>query len=98
MRWRELAKISLPADKPILFEARQLIDQRHLLFTEKGSKAESEIRSIHARQKEFLREAKEDFPLSETEVISLRGAMSETVLRILEVEDRAIASMKRAMA
>lgn len=96
--WRELAENSLPSDKPILHEAGQLIDQRYLLFTEKGAKAENEIRSNRSRQKDLLKEAKEHFPLSETEAISLRGAMSEIILRIREVEERAIASMQRAMA
>ena len=96
--WRELAENSLPSNKTILHEARQLIDQRHELFTEKGSEAESEIRSIYARQKELLKEAREDFPLNETEAIYMRTAMSETVLKIREVEERAIASMQRAMA
>jgi ElaB/YqjD/DUF883 family membrane-anchored ribosome-binding protein len=96
--WVDLAKIALPDEVAILKEARKLLSDRNQLFLSKGSDSLNEIVEINQRLDEMLAESKENFPLDESGVKSLRENISKSILEIHDIEERAIESLKEAMS
>jgi hypothetical protein len=95
--WREFAQALLPDDLLLLGESKELIQREHDLFVEQGQPALEEIRSIHARRKELLEKAESDFPLSQAEAVDFRAHLRNLVLKISEVEQKAVDSLQRAV-
>ena len=95
--WCEFAQALLPDDIPLLSESKELIQREHDLFVQQGGLALEEIRSIHARRNELLEQAESDFPLSQAEAADFRAHLRDLVLKISEVEQKAVDSMQRAV-
>ncbi|MGD8406053.1 MAG: BtrH N-terminal domain-containing protein [Anaerolineales bacterium] len=93
----EFAGAMLPDDVPLLGESKELIQREHDLFVEQGQLALEEIKIIHARRKELLKNAENDFPLSQAEAADFRAHLRDLVLKISEVEQKAVESLQRAV-
>lgn len=96
--WRDLANALLPEAVPLFAEARQLLLRRHAVFVEQGDAGIDEIRGINARLDALGEAAGTDFPLSAAEAVAMREDLSARVLRILELERKAVEMLQAALA
>ena len=67
------------------------------MFVEQGESALDEIKNIHTRLTELLKQAESNFPLSEAEAADFRVRLRDLVLEISAVEQKAVDSLQRAM-
>jgi hypothetical protein len=95
--WLEFAETLLPDDIPLLGESKSLLQREHELFVEKGGAALDEIKGIHTRRNELLKQAETDFPLSQSEAADFRAHLREMLLKIGAVEQKAVDSLQRAV-
>ena len=98
LAWGDLAQTLLPDDVPLLKETRELMGRKHRLFLEQGGQAAADIQHINERLDEIRAEVAADFPLTEAEVVTLREALRDQVLRIHDLEQEAINGLQGAMA
>lgn len=96
--WNNFATSTLPETIAPLAQAKSLLDQRLLLFREKGSEAEEEIRAINQNLKDIVSETSTDSQLTETVAIELRAKMAHSLESIRSIESQAIHSLQSAMA
>lgn len=95
--WLEFADALLPDDVPLLGESKMLIQREHDLFIEQGDAAREEIKDIHARLNELLAKAETDFPLSLAEATDFRVHLRDLLLKISDIEQKAVDSLQRAV-
>jgi hypothetical protein len=95
--WCDLAQALLPDEVSLLGESKNLIQREYDLFIEQGQSALDEIKGIHTRRDELLKQAETDFPLSQAEAADFRAGLRDSVLKISEVEQQAIDSLQRAV-
>jgi hypothetical protein len=96
--WRELAGLALPKDIPALAEARRLHDDRARLFWERGGEALEDLRALAEQQRRLGERMKHEFPLGDAEAAELRAALAEQVVKIHDLEERAVTALREAMA
>jgi hypothetical protein len=96
--WKNLADALLPADVPLLGEARRLKDRRHRLFQEEGGAAEPEIREINSRLGTLREDSRESFPFSPETAADFRAQLKEHVLSIHDKEKEAIEALRSAIS
>ena len=95
--WAALANLAAPDEVPLLGEARQLLAHRRTLFIEQGADSLKERQSINARLDDLRAQAAKSFPLTEAETAELRARLAEQVLKIHDIESKAVAAMQSAM-
>ena len=95
--WSVFADALLPDDVPLLGESKTLLQREHDMFVEQGESALDEIKNIHTRLTELLKQAESNFPLSEAEAADFRVRLRDLVLEISAVEQKAVDSLQRAM-
>jgi hypothetical protein len=97
-RWSELSAELLPDGVPQLRETRELILQKHKLFSEQGMAALGELQSIEESLAALKREVSSDFPMTDEEVVKFREVIRERILRVHEAEHDAIMALREVMA
>lgn len=95
--WCEFAEALLPNNLPLLGESKDLLQREHYLFIQQGESALGEIKSINARMNELLVLAETGFPLSQSAAADFRAHLREMLLKISEVEQRAVDHLQRAV-
>jgi len=95
--WCEFADALLPDDLPLLGESKELLQREHDLFVEQGESALDDIKHIHTILDELLAHAEGGFPLSQAESADFRTHLRDLVVKISEVEQRAIDSLQSAV-
>ena len=95
--WCQFAEALLPDGLPLLGESKNLIQRRHDLFIQKGEAALDEIKAINLRLNELLAQAETDFPLSQSQAADFRAHLRDRLLKISEIEQKAIQSLQRAV-
>jgi hypothetical protein len=93
-----LAHQLLPDSVPHLQEARHLMLKRHRAFIEQGNAITDDMRHANARLAEIRDAVTDDFPLTDSEVIDLRGQLASQVLHICALEQTAIDMLRHAMS
>lgn len=95
--WEALLNSLLPADRPMLGVARELIDRKTVLFIESGAAQLDEIIACYQQQEALKVEAENDFPLSDGEILDLRADIRDKVLQARDAEEAAIMALKAAI-
>ncbi len=98
LAWRDLHQCLLPADAPMLGDAREAIDRKTALFSESGAAQLDEIIACYQVLQALKAEAETDFPLSEAEIADLRAGVRENVLKVHDAEEAALGALKAAVA
>lgn len=96
--WRELAQAVLPEAVPLFKESRELAQRKHELFIQHGGTALAEIEQIEARLKDIRANVNKKFPLTNAEAAALRERLSQHVLKVHEIEVKAVELLQMAMA
>ncbi len=96
--WDDLGAALLPDEVPLLQETRRLMLQSHRLFLEKGNEGLGERMEINGRLAAIKTKLAANFPLNDTEVQALQENISAKILAIHDIEQKAIAALKDAMA
>ncbi|MBZ0279518.1 MAG: BtrH N-terminal domain-containing protein [Anaerolineae bacterium] len=96
-RWTALTDAMLPDSVPLLKEARDLLVRDYELFRVKGNDSLPERQQISARLKALDAEAKDHFPMSETEAAAFREGLRERVLKMADAEKAAVAALQGAV-
>jgi hypothetical protein len=96
--WMALGRDFLPEDTPLLSESRQLIDRKHCLFLDEGAAKLDEIMEINARLEKLRSDSEREFPWDEAEYAARRAEWSRALDEIRQVEERAVAAMRAALA
>ena len=96
--WEALLGALLPADAPMLGEAREHIDLKTSLFVEKGATELDRIIACNERIEALKVAAETDFPLSEAEIADLRAAIKRKVDMVHDAEAEAVGALKAAIA
>jgi hypothetical protein len=96
--WQELAGMALPEEVRELKDARDLLTRRQALFIEQGEAALKEIKRLNTQLGKLREAASAKFPLMDEEAAALRQRMSEGVLKIHDLEGRAVEAMQTALA
>lgn len=96
--WEGLLNSLLPADAPMLGEARAAIDRKTALFIESGAAELDEIIACRDQLEAMKSEAETDFPLSEAEIADLRVDIRESVLKVHAAEEAAVLALKAAVS
>lgn len=95
--WRELAAALLPDEAPLFKEARELAHRKHELFVAQGGAALGEIQKIDARLKDIKTSVNKKFPLTNEQAAALRATVSQQVLRVRDIETKAVELLQAAM-
>lgn len=95
--WCDLGDALLPENVPLLKETRELMWRKHTLFMEQGDQALDEIRAVNVRLDAIKNVVSDEFPMSDTEVVSLRQELSDQVMKIHDIERAAIDTLVTAM-
>ncbi len=96
--WRMLANSFLPDDVPLFKETRELAYRKHELFITQGGAALADIEKIDARLKDIKARVNKKFPLTHEQAAALRANVSEQVLKVRDIELKAIELLQGAMA
>jgi hypothetical protein len=96
--WGTLADTLLPAEMPILGEARRLKDRRRQLMLESGMDAVEEVAEINSRLEKLRQEAEENFPLDERAVDGLLSAIRDGAEEVRRAEQEAVDLLIAEMA
>lgn len=96
--WCDFADATLPDDLPLLGESKALLQRKNDMFIEDGDAALPEMISINARLNELLEQANTDFPMSPAEAAGFRAHLRDLLLKIEAAEQRAVESLRQAMA
>ncbi len=94
--WCEFGRAMLPDSVPLLKETRHLMTQRREIFIEQGDTDER----IAAKQRldEIKETIRENFPMTEAEVMDFKAGLAEHVMTIHDIEHRAIEDLQAAMS
>jgi len=95
--WLAFADALLPDGVPLLGESKNLIQKKHALFVEKGESALPEIKKIHTRLNEILKQSESNFPLSNAQAADLRANLRDILLKIKTMEEQAVDLLQRAI-
>jgi hypothetical protein len=95
--WDKLALAVLPDEIPLFQEIRELTLRRHQLFVDQGNEGVEEMRAIDGRLREIKASVAADFPLDQVGVQALRQTIAEQVMEICEIEETAVAALRKAM-
>jgi hypothetical protein len=94
--WCALANAALPDEVPVFREAKELLARKAELTNSGGSL--DEIRAAWARLDELKRQAREQFPLTETDCADLRAALQTRVRDLYEGEVAAREALGQTVA
>ena len=95
--WLAFADALLPDEVPLLGESKNLIQKKHDLCVEKGESVLPEIKEIHTRLNELLKQSESNFPLSNAQAADLRANLRDILLKIKTVEEQAVDLLQRAI-
>jgi hypothetical protein len=95
--WIDLSEAALPNEVPLLKETKELLLLKHDLFIDSGDRGLEEIRKADKRLSEIYSLAAGEFPMSDTEVKSMREGLAEHVMNISNIEQEAIDLLQTAM-
>jgi hypothetical protein len=93
--WSELAECLLPANVPLLHEAKTLLNRKRTLFIEHGAAHLDEIQAANQRLRELQKLAAADFPLSATQITAAQAQWAEQVLKIHALEQAACQTLQQ---
>ena len=96
--WLALSEAALPDKVPLLKETKELLLLKRDLFVDNGDRELEEIRKADKRLSEIYSLAAAEFPMSDTEVKSMREGLAERVMNISGIEQEAIELLQAAMA
>jgi hypothetical protein len=96
--WTDLAALAAPEDVPLLGEARQLLQRRRTLFIEQGAASLDERQTINTRLNDLGAQAAKSFPLTEAETTGYRARLAGQVLKIHDLEAKAVAAIQAALS
>jgi hypothetical protein len=96
--WQTLGAVALPERVRAFRTARALLAEREKRFITQGPAALKEIKQINQHLAKLDTAASKKFPLTGREVVALRQAMSEQVLKIHALEQEAVGQMEKALA
>jgi hypothetical protein len=97
VEWLKFADALLPSTVSAFQEAKTLMLRKKQLFVDQGDDAMDEIREINSRLKKLEQTAAKDFPLTGAQVLELRQTLREHVLKISEIEQKAIELLQASM-
>ncbi len=92
--WQALHSGLLPANLPLLSDARQAIDRKTALFIESGAAQLDEIIAQRDRLEALKTQSESDFPLTDADIADLRASIRSRVLQVLEAEEAAVLALK----
>jgi hypothetical protein len=95
--WCELAERVLPEDIPVLMRTRELLDRRYEAFVHRGQAALVEITQFNQELREIRSEVSQDFPIKDDDLTAFFQSMSESVLKIHDLEVQAVDAMQAAI-
>jgi hypothetical protein len=95
--WLEFGDALLPDNIPMLGESKKLIQKKYDLFVNEGDKVLPRIKKSNARLRELLKESETDFPLSQAESADFRANLRDILLKISDVEKKAVDSLQIAI-
>ncbi|NDJ87133.1 MAG: BtrH N-terminal domain-containing protein [Chloroflexi bacterium] len=95
--WHDLAVALLPDAVPAFKETRDLMSTWHRLFLERGAAELDEIHRIKGRLAVLREVMQADFPLAPAEATQMRASLADRVLRIHDLEAKAIEALQAAM-
>ena len=95
--WGALAHALLPDDVALFKETRELMTRKDQLFIAQGGAALSTIEQINERLIAHRDEIIEDFPLDEDGIVALRENIAEHLLRIHDIEEATVITLREAM-
>ena len=95
--WLQFGNALLPDEVPLLGESKKMIQKKYELFINKGIDALPEIRKSNARLRELLKESENDFPLSQMEAANFRANLRDILLKISEIEQKAVDLLQNAI-
>ena len=96
--WKAFSTIAAPSDIPILAEASQMIQQRSQLFTDLGGESLKERQAINSRLSSLSNNWTEWQVDQEKRLIEHRQAMAEAILKISDIEEKAIGQLSSVMS
>lgn len=94
--WRELRTVMLPDRIPPFARARELIWERHERFMREGNGALARMVAIDAELADIRQSMERNFPLTEAETMALREEIAAQVMRVHDLEAKAVACMTEA--
>ncbi|VAW30967.1 hypothetical protein MNBD_CHLOROFLEXI01-298, partial [hydrothermal vent metagenome] len=95
--WETFSQALLPSDVPMLGEVAQNLRQQQELWLNKGSEAAAEIIQLKEQEKTLLTLAETEFPLDEKGTEAFRINMVEHILRIHDIEETAVSTLREAI-
>ncbi|MFN8529213.1 MAG: BtrH N-terminal domain-containing protein [Anaerolineae bacterium] len=95
--WQRLTRALLPAEVPLLDEARSLTLSGHRLFRDQGMDSIPERETIKARLDAIHEQMRADFPLDDAQASDLRAHIRAAVLDVQAAEHRAVETLKEAV-
>jgi hypothetical protein len=95
--WAAFAQLLLPKDVPILGKMGHILHEQHKVWFCKGSEAIDEIAQLKEQEKTLLTLSETEFPLNESEVETFRNSMAEHIMKIHEIEETAVSSLREAI-
>lgn len=96
--WHRLSELMLPASVPLLGDTADQILDRHEAFLMRGNAAQADMEAIDVQLSALQSAAEQAFPLDDTGVTELQATMADQIAVIRDVETRAVALLREAMA
>ncbi|MGB7341708.1 MAG: BtrH N-terminal domain-containing protein [Phototrophicaceae bacterium] len=95
--WQVLGDRLLPHDVPLLQQAKHLLIENHELFLKAGNQS-TERRLAISKEENDLKQASEDFPLTDDAVSALQQGIADQVQVIHDLEFDAIMALQSVMS
>ena len=96
--WQSFSSIAAPSHIPLLAEAKRLIQDRNRLFTDLGGESLIERQAINAELGSLATKWTKWQADQEKIIVQHRKEMAQAVLKISEIEERAISHLASVMA
>ena len=96
--WDALSEALLPDDIPAFKSLKTLAQEKHRLFLDQGGAAEEHIREMNHQTEALLVQMGSDFPLDDTQVISVCENIAGHLADLQIQEEEAVNTLKQAMS
>lgn len=95
--WEELGRALLPAEYPLLGEARALLHRRKMLFREQGQAAQADIAAINQRLRAIKQQAVDDFPIGKNALPDFFAHLRERIWTVHDLEQSAVRTLQAVL-